>query len=46
MFFANTGDYAPFITVESNVGRSPSFGNAGTVLPRDSGRRVSQVSMS
>src|SRR5262245_47627723 len=35
MFFANTRGCAPSITVESNGGRSRSFGNAGTVFRRD-----------
>jgi hypothetical protein len=42
MFFANTRGCVPSITVESNGGRSRSFGNAGTVLLRDQ-HRATQV---
>ena len=43
MRFANTRGCAPSTTVESNGGRSRSFGNAGTLLPRDLEHRATRA---
>ena len=44
MRFANTCGCAPSITVESNGGRSRSFGNAGTLSPRN--RSIERLDLS